>query len=69
MKKRNKITPIGQQLLAEIVEFCDKSGVSENNFGLMVANNNKLVKRLRNGCGIWSNNIDAVREFIANYKA
>jgi hypothetical protein len=60
-----KITPISEQLLSEIEDFCKKTGMSENYFGLQAVNNNKLVKGLRRGRRLWSSSIDEIREYIA----
>jgi hypothetical protein len=51
-------------LLARIEAHCAAHGISEREFGLRVANNHKLVVRLRNGCGVNSQSHDRIVAFI-----
>ena len=67
MEKYKKLEPIERQLLSEITEFCERVGMSERAFGLQVVNNNKMISQLRNGKGMWSKTINAIREYISAY--
>ena len=51
-------------LLSEIDSFLNTSGMAESTFGRKVANDGKLVARLRNGKGITTKTVEKVRNFI-----
>lgn len=51
-------------LLARIEAFCRAHELSEREFGLRVANNHKLVTRLRSGRGVNSQSHDRIVAFI-----
>lgn len=59
---------IEEQILDEISDFLSLTKMSERAFGLDVANNNKFVRRLRDGKGINSKTINSVRRYIADHK-
>ena len=51
-------------LLLEIDNFLRNSGIAESTFGRKVANDGKLVARLRSGKGITTKTIEKVQNFI-----
>jgi hypothetical protein len=57
-----------EQLLVEIGEFCQKSGLAESTFGRAAINDGKLVSRLRNGGRITTDTLDKIQAFMASHK-
>jgi len=55
---------IPTELLQEIDAFLGDTGMAETTFGRQVANDGKLVTRLRGGKGITTNTVEKVRNFI-----
>jgi predicted AAA+ superfamily ATPase len=55
---------IPTELLFEIDSFLRKTGMAESTFGRKVANDGKLVARLRNGKGITTKTLEKIRDFI-----
>jgi len=55
---------IPTELLLEIDGFFRDTGMAESTFGRKVANDGKLVARLRNGKGITTNTVEKIRSFI-----
>jgi hypothetical protein len=53
-----------EDLLQRIVLFCSDHGMTERQFGLTVANNHKLVSRLRSGFGVNSQTHDRIMAYI-----
>lgn len=51
-------------LLSEICQFLKETGMSESKFGLAVANNNKVVSRLRAGHSVTTKTINSINKFI-----
>lgn len=58
---------IRKEILSEIMEFCGATGISPWLFGKRVINNGKLVSRLQNGKGLWSDSIDIIRNYISSH--
>lgn len=56
-------------LLQEIEAFLPEAGIGEHRFGILAANNGRLVERLREGRRIWPDTEQRVREFIASKSA
>jgi SAM-dependent methyltransferase len=52
------------QLLAEIVAFCQRVGMAESTFGRRVVNDGKLVSRLRYGSRITTETFERIHAFI-----
>ncbi len=52
-------------ILKEIDDFLEHSGMAESTFGKKTLNDGKLVDRLRKGGDVVSRNLDKIREFIA----
>jgi hypothetical protein len=53
-----------ESLLSQILRFCSDHGMTERQFGLTVANNHKLISRLRAGYGVNSQTHDRIMAFI-----
>ena len=53
------------RLLAEIASFCQAVGMAESTFGRHVANDGKLVPRLRVGGRITTQTVERIDAFIA----
>lgn len=53
-----------ESLLNTILLFCSEEGMTERQFGLAVANNHKLIPRLRAGFGVNSQTHDRIMTFI-----
>ena len=51
-------------LLAELEDFVAATGLSEHRAGIIVANNGRLIPRLRDGGRIWPDTETKVREAI-----
>jgi len=49
-----------ERLLDRILQFCSDRGITEREFGLSVANNHKLISRLRAGFGVNSQTHDRI---------
>lgn len=56
---------IAKELLSEIETFCRRFDVAETTFGIAVARDGHLVRRLRETESITAKRIDRVREYIA----
>ena len=52
------------ELLREIDAFANANGMAETTFGRLVANDGKLVARLRGGKGITTGTIEKIRSYI-----
>jgi hypothetical protein len=57
-----------ESLLNTILQFCSEEGMTERQFGLTVANNHKLITRLRAGFGVNSQTHDRIMTFIETRK-
>lgn len=57
------------QLLSEIEAFLAEFGIGEHRFGILAANNGRLVERLRSGGRVWPETEDRVRKFMAERRA
>ena len=55
---------MNSELLAEIEKFLRTEGLGEHRFGILAANNGRLVERLRSGGRIWPDTEDRVRSFM-----
>lgn len=53
-------------ILPAIEEFMRAENIGEHRFGILAANNGRLVERLRAGRRIWPETEDQVRSFIAS---
>lgn len=53
-------------LLERILRFCSEQGMTERQFGLALANNHKLISRLRAGFGVNSQTHDRIVAFIGD---
>jgi len=66
---------MSNDLLTEIDKFLAETGMGEHRFGLLAANNGRLVERLRtprqNGqpSRVWPETEEQVRSFIASRRA
>lgn len=56
-------------LLKEIERFMAQQGIGEHRFGMLAANNGRLVERLRDGRRIWPETEDRIRAYIAERRA
>lgn len=52
------------QLLSEIEAFLAEFGIGEHRFGILAANNGRLVERLRAGGRVWPETEDRIRQFM-----
>lgn len=52
-------------LLSEIDEFLRVEKIGEHRFGILAANNGRLVERLRSGGRIWPETADRVQSYMA----
>lgn len=69
MKTQSKFVPIELQLLNEISEFCESTGLSERQLLVRAVNDPKVLKRVRQGRQIQSGTINGIREYIFKNKA
>lgn len=53
-----------EDLLKDIDEFLEKSGMAETTFGRKSVNDGKAVGRLRSGKRMWPETINRIRQFI-----
>ncbi len=53
------------QLLSDIDRFLLAEKIGEHRFGILAANNGRLVERLRAGGRIWPETASQVRDFMA----
>ncbi|MGZ5583392.1 MAG: hypothetical protein ACXWF2_09825, partial [Usitatibacter sp.] len=53
------------RLLADIAAFCQAAGMAESTFGRHVANDGKLVSRLRAGGRLTTQTVERIRSFIS----
>lgn len=51
-------------LLSEIDAFLATENIGEHRFGILAANNGRLVERLRSGRRVWPDTEERVRAFI-----
>lgn len=51
-------------LLSEIDAFLATESIGEHRFGILAANNGRLVERLRSGRRVWPDTEEKVRAFI-----
>lgn len=56
---------MNRELLSEIDRFLRAEGIGEHRFGILAANNGRLVERLRDGRRVWPETADRVRSFMA----
>lgn len=57
---------MNRELLREIDAFLKTAEIGEHRFGILAANNGRLVERLRNGRRVWPDTEQRVREFLAS---
>lgn len=57
------------QLLSDIEQFRAEFRMGEHRFGILAANNGRLVERLRAGGRVWPETEDRVRKFMAERRA
>lgn len=55
---------VRQAVVARVEAYLAASGLSAYEFGIKVANNNKLVARLRTGRGVTTTTIDKIEAFM-----
>lgn len=53
-------------LLSEIDSFLAAENIGEHRFGILAANNGRLVERLRSGGRVWPETEKQVRDFMAS---
>lgn len=53
-----------QELLAQISDYCRKTGLAESTFGRRAVNDGKLANRLRNGGRITTETVDRIHAFM-----
>lgn len=53
-----------RDLLSEIDAFLEAEKIGEHRFGILAANNGRLVERLRSGGRVWPDTEEKVRLFI-----
>src|SRR6266851_3680372 len=58
-----------QQLLAEISDYCRRTGLAESTFGRRAVNDGKLAARLRNGGRITTDTLDRIHGFMQSNPA
>ena len=58
-----------QQLLAEISDYCRRTGLAESTFGRRAVNDGKLAARLRNGGRITTDTLDRIYGFMQSNPA
>lgn len=56
-------------LLSEIDEFLASERIGPHRFGILAANNGRLVERLRAGGRIWPETEEQIRSFIASRRS
>ena len=56
-----------ESLIAEVEEFCRRTGVAETTFGRRAVNDGKFVRRVRGGGGITARTAARVRTFISEH--
>lgn len=52
-------------LLSEIDQFLAEFGIGEHRFGILAANNGRLVERLRSGGRVWPETEERIRKFMS----
>lgn len=57
------------ELLTEIERFLQSEKIGEHRFGILAANNGRLVERLREGGRVWPETEYRVRSFIASRRS
>lgn len=57
------------QLIQEIDEFLAQSGLGEHRFGILAANNGRLVERLRSGGRVWPETEERIRQFMTERRS
>jgi hypothetical protein len=60
---------MSNKLLSEIEKFLKAEGLGEHRFGILAANNGRLVERLRSGGRIWPDTEERVRAFMQDRRA
>lgn len=53
-------------ILDEIEQFLQSEGIGEHRFGILAANNGRLVERLRSGGRVWPETEERIRAFMAS---
>lgn len=56
-------------LLDEIEVFRSQFRLGEHRFGILAANNGRLVERLRSGGRVWPETMDRVKAYMAERRA
>ncbi len=56
-------------LLGDIEAFIAEQGLSESRFGLLVVNDNKLIKRLRDGSSVTLRTLTKIQEYMRWHRA
>jgi hypothetical protein len=52
-------------LLSDIEKFIELEKIGEHRFGILAANNGRLVERLRSGGRVWPETAEQVKGFMA----
>lgn len=58
-----------KKLLYEIERFLERRGIGPHRFGILAANNGRLVERLRNGGRVWPETEEMVWKYLAEQAA
>ncbi|MCP8895317.1 hypothetical protein KYK29_10255 [Shinella daejeonensis] len=53
-------------LLLDIEKFIELEKIGEHRFGILAANNGRLVERLRSGGRVWPETAEQVKGFMAS---
>lgn len=57
---------MSNDLLPAIDRFLAAENIGEHRFGMLAANNGRLVERLRSGGRVWPETEDRIRSYIAS---
>lgn len=66
---------MSNELLTEIEDFLNETGMGEHRFGMLAANNGRLVERLRSGrsnglpARVWPETEDQIRTFMSDRRS
>lgn len=58
--------PMSVHLISEIDAFLAEFRIGEHRFGILAANNGRLVERLRSGGRVWPETEERIRSFMAD---
>lgn len=66
MHPNNGDMDIATNLLARIHDHCEATGIAETTFGLRVANDGKVIRRLREGKTVTLKTLQKIEDALAN---